>query len=292
MTCLGRVVVAAGFVMAGIVSLDVRAEQATPKQSQPAAPPPAPAAGVLAMTAPPPTSERFAGSWDYNAAESVNAANGRPEQSPRGARTVGSGARGGTPTRGGGTGGTGGGAGTGGAGTGGGATGGGTGGAGGTGPVGGGTGGGGFGGGGMAPMRGGEFGLTPMAQEEMRALVRDLMEVPEMLRIKVTEDAVTFTDDLERERTYPIDGKKRKYRLGGASFEAKLYWSGAQLKKDIEGPYGFRMSETYFLSEDSSRLFIIIRVGDQTKKPPPPVAGANRVYDRLAANASWRSPGF
>jgi hypothetical protein len=285
--------------MVGIVSLDVRAEQATPKQTPPAAPPPAPAAGSLAMTAPPPTSERFAGSWDYNAAESVNAANGRPEQSPRGARTVGSGARGGTPSRGGGTGtGTGGGAGTGGGGTtggtGGGATGGGgTGGTGGTGPVSGGTGGGGggFGGGGM-PMRGGEFGLTPMAQEEMRALVRDLMEVPEMLRIKVAEDAVTFTDDLDRERTYPIDGKKRKYRLGGASFEAKLYWSGAQLKKDIEGPYGFRMSETYFLSEDGSRLFIIIRVGDQTKKPPPPVAGANRVYDRMAANASWRSPEF
>ena len=287
----GRVVVAVGVVILGIVSLDVRADQATPKPSQPAAPPPAPAAGALAMTAPPPTSERFAGAWDYNSTESVNAANGRPEQSPRGARTVGSGARGGTPSRGGG-GGTGGGAGTGGTGTGGGTTGGtGGGGAGGGVPVTGGTGGAGTGGGGFgggAPMRGGEFGLTPMAQEEMRALVRDLLEVPEMLRIKVSDDAVTFTDDLERERIYPIDGKKRKYRLGAASFEAKLYWSGAQLKKDIEGPYGFRMSETYFLSEDGTRLFVIIRVGDLTKKPPPPVAGANRVYDRIAPNANWR----
>src|SRR5262245_37991887 len=223
MTWSGRVVVTVGVVLLGIVSLDVRADQATAKQSPPAAPAApaaAPAPGGVAMTAPPPTSERFGGAWDYNAAESVNAANGRPEQSPRGARTVGSGARGGTPSRGGGSGGgTGGGAGTAGGqggGTGGGGTGSGTTGGGGVAPppggAGGGMGGGGFGGGGMAPMRGGEFGLTPMAQEEMRALVRDLLEVPEMLKIAVTDEAVTFTDDLDRERSYPIDGRKRKYR--------------------------------------------------------------------------------
>ena len=43
------------------------------------------------------------------------------------------------------------------------------------------------------------------------------------------------------------------------------------------------MSETYFVADDSRRLFVIIRLGDQTKKPPPPVSGANRVYDRIDA---------
>ncbi len=55
------------------------------------------------------------------------------------------------------------------------------------------------------------------------------------------------------------------------------------MKKEIEGAFGFRMSETYFVGDDNRRLFIIIRLGDQTKKPPPPVSGANRVYDRIDA---------
>jgi hypothetical protein len=38
------------------------------------------------------------------------------------------------------------------------------------------------------------------------------------------------------------------------------------------------MFETYFLSDDGNRLFVIIRIGEQTKNAP--VVGVNRVYDR------------
>jgi hypothetical protein len=51
------------------------------------------------------------------------------------------------------------------------------------------------------------------------------------------------------------------------------------MRKSIEGIYGFRMSETYFLSPDGRRLFVMVRVG-QPRRDAPQV-GFNRVYDRV-----------
>jgi hypothetical protein len=46
------------------------------------------------------------------------------------------------------------------------------------------------------------------------------------------------------------------------------------------------MHETYFLSEDGKRLFVIIRVGDppteKEKEKGAQIVGVNRVYDRVA----------
>ena len=215
----------------------------------------------------------FAGTWDYNALESVNAVNGRQEQSPQGGGRRNPAAP--VPPAGGGGGGTGGG------------------GAGGGGTGGGGTGGGGMGGGGATGGGGavspGSFGVgglgggggrsgRQMAIVETREIVRDLMEVPERLSVKVTADAVVFTDDLNRERTYQTDYKMRKYQIGAAQFEARARWDGAAFKKEIEAARGFKMYETYFLSDDGNRMFVIIRLGQQTKNGP--VVGVNRVYDR------------
>ena len=113
-----------------------------------------------------------------------------------------------------------------------------------------------------------------------RDLVRDLTEVPESFAITVTTDGVTFVDDLERDQTYPTDGRKQKYILGAAQYSAKAQWQGKQFRKEIEGPYGFRMTETYFLSNDGRRMFVILRVGDPQKKDAVTIA-INRVYDRI-----------
>ena len=69
-----------------------------------------------------------------------------------------------------------------------------------------------------------------------------------------------------------------KYQLGAAQFDARARWEGAAFKKDIEAAHGFKMFETYFLSDDGNRMFVIIRIGPQTKDAP--VVGVNRVYDR------------
>lgn len=205
----------------------------------------------------------FNGLWDYNAEESVDAATGRPEQGPIGVTPRRSGAEPQTSRAGGarqGTGRTGG-------------------------LGGGGLGGGGFGSGGGFGGSGSSSGLArarAAALSISRALVRDLMEVPEQLLVTVGDGDVTFVDDLERALTFPTDASKQKYQLSASRFEARASWDGAQLHKEIEGAGGFRMTETYFLSSDASRLFVVIRLGED---PPPdgmPVNGVNRVYDRVA----------
>jgi hypothetical protein len=242
---------AAGLAAGVVAGTSVRADQAPP-----AATTPVPAAVKEGIP------ELFAGVWDYNDEDSVDAATGRPEQAPRSA-TQRRGAPVGTAGGTGATGGRGGGAGAGGGGGGGVAN-----------P---GGGGGGFGGG-----RGGfATGMNPAMLSSLRGMMRDLVEVAEALTIKVSPDAVTFTDDLERERTYPTNGRKQKYQLGAAVFQASTRWQEGQLHKSIEGEYGFRMTEVYFLSDDAKRLFVVIRLGDPKRKDLP-IVGANRVYDRVS----------
>jgi hypothetical protein len=219
----------------------------------------------------------LAGVWDYNPLESVNAANGRPEQSPKSATTRTPGTRRprarvvgapdgtfrppvvdgaqGDSTDGGSPDGAGGGYGS---------------------PD---------GYGGSSPFASGyadsglPIGLTTAMMRENHDLGRDLLEVPESLTISVSKDAVTFVDDLDRRRTYPTSGDKEGFQLGAARFDAETSWNGAQLAKRIKGRYGFKMTETYLLSADAQRLFVIIRIGE-TKKGEP-VVGVNRVYDRV-----------
>ena len=98
-----------------------------------------------------------------------------------------------------------------------------------------------------------------------------------------TTHASFHVDDLRRARTFTADGKARKYQLAAARFEARSGWDGKYFRKDIEGPNNFRMTETYFLSEDGQRLFVIIRIGDPRR--PETMAGVNRVYDRITRAA-------
>jgi hypothetical protein len=86
-------------------------------------------------------------------------------------------------------------------------------------------------------------------------------------------------DDLLRARVYPTSGEKLRYQLGAARFNAALEWTGPQLVKRIDAADGFRMTETYFLSEDGNRLFVILRIGSNRKNAP--IMGVNRVYDRV-----------
>jgi len=207
------------------------------------------------ITAQPVSAEAISGVWDYNDALSVDAATGRPERAPRSAtqRQVPSGppaASGGGAVRSPGN-------------------------PGGGGANGGGERGGGRGGGADEARRA----MAAVMAAERRTYVRDLLEVPEILTIRASAAEVTFVDDLARARTYSTDGKMQKYQLSAARYEARATWSGTYFRKDIEGSNNFRMSETYFLSEDGNRLFVIIRIGDPRK--PETLAGVNRVYDRV-----------
>jgi hypothetical protein len=193
--------------------------------------------------------DQFAGLWVYNEDESVNAATGRPERSPRSATARTPGARGGSAAPGA---------------TSTGAT-----------RVGVDTPGGRMG---PAYSPGLQIGPTVAMIQENRSLTRDLLEVPESLTITFGLGSVTFVDDLERERVFAMTGEKERYQLGAARFNAAMEWSGGQLVKRIDAADGFRMTEIYFLSEDAKRLFVIVRIGSTRKGAP--VMGVNRVYDR------------
>jgi len=194
-----------------------------------------------------PTRASFAGIWAYNERDSTNAANGRSESAPGATHRPKSGPTGAAAP----------------------------------GPQ------------GYGPTAGGMIGSGPSSNpspfaslivNEKRDLVRDLLEVPQELTIKLADDSITFVDHLERELTYPTTGKRQKYQLSASVFEAKAYWDGPQLKKDIEGSDGFKMHEVYFLSEDGKRLFVIVRLGDpkdNDKDGDTSVVGVNRVYDRV-----------
>ena len=219
-------------------------------------------------TAPPSASvlEKLSGMWDYNHELSVDAATGRPEQAPRSAaaRPVAPSGGNAAPPRppvtgGGGPSGSGNG-----------------------GPS---AGGGGGGGNGNSQYDEARRAMALILAAERRTLLRDLLEVPEKLTIRATAEQVSITDDLKRERIFATDGRKRKYQLSAAIFEATSGWQDAAFRKVIEGPNNFKMSETYFLSEDGRQLFVIIRIGDP--KRPETMAGLNRVYDRISSSPSY-----
>ena len=199
---------------------------------------------ISAANAPP----RFTGRWDYNDHESINAGTGRREQVPQSATAPSTGAAAAAAARGA-------------AGSGGGPS-------------------------GLEGRTGGSRAQSTVIGnliQNAQNFVRDLLEVPEALTIRVSADAVTFTDDLSRERVFPTDGKGREYRLSASRFDAKTVWDGRQLRREIAGGGGFKIFETYFLSDDGQRLFVIIRV----KAPQRPgfIAGFNRVYDRIGPPA-------
>jgi len=212
---------------------------------------PVPAPGSAAESTPA-ANVHFTGLWVYNEDESVNAATGRPERSPRSATVRIPAARGGPTT---------------------------------TAPAPAGR----VGGGGPAsgagvpgasgqPARSSQLGPTVAMIQENRSLTRDLLEVPESLTIKIATNQITFVDDLARQRVYSTDGLKERFQLGAARFNAAVEWEGVQLIKRIDAADGFRMTETYFLSDDAKRLFVIVRVGSSRRNAP--MMGVNRVYDR------------
>jgi hypothetical protein len=213
------------------------------------------ATASMTSLAPKPISpDAISGIWDYNDALSVDAATGRPERAPRSAtqRAIG------PPAAGTGTG---------------------------TAPRAGG--GGAPGGGGAAGVGGGRGdafddarrAMAAVIAAERRTYVRDLLEVPEQITVRATTTEVTFVDDLKRQQTYSTDGRLQKYQLSAARYEARGSWTDTYFRKDIQGANNFKMSETYFVSEDGNRLFVIIRIGDPKK--PETLAGVNRVYDRI-----------
>jgi hypothetical protein len=113
---------------------------------------------------------------------------------------------------------------------------------------------------------------------------RDLLEIAPRLSLAASAELLTITDDLERELSFPANGLRRKYQLGAAVFEATGAWDRDRFVVEIEGPDDLQIFQTWFLSQDGSRLFLVIRVGEAVRGARP--VGVNRVYDRVRRDLS------
>ena len=188
----------------------------------------------------------FNGLWDYNDEESINAATGRREQVPLSATTRRPGTVGAGQVR-----------------------------------VRNGPGRGGGEGAGLGSGSGRRYRVpngTAYMVRKAEDFLRDLLEVPESYEIEVADDLVQFADDLQRRLAYPTDGEQRDYQLSASKFEARAWWEGSTLNREIKGGGGYTMTETYFLSNDGNRMYVIVRMkGNRSGY----VAAFNRVYDRI-----------
>jgi len=116
-------------------------------------------------------------------------------------------------------------------------------------------------------------------RREARDLARDLLEVPETLTFELDDESVTITDDLDRTWIYQTDGREEQQQIAASEFDVRTTWVDNQLRQEITSSSPFEMDQTYFLSADGQRLFVIIRIGEPDEEEPQP--GYDRVYDRV-----------
>jgi hypothetical protein len=147
---------------------------------------------------------------------------------------------------------------------------------GGPGPVGGGGGGrGGFGGGQRPGMRG--------PGEDRRETMRYVVEAPPELAITPTETEIVVLEKDGRMRTLHPDGKT--YRAEGGSAEVKTRWDAGRLVVETKSARGPRLTETFEVAADRSRMTVILRL----EGSPLPEVTVKRAYEPAEA-ATQASP--
>jgi hypothetical protein len=115
--------------------------------------------------------------------------------------------------------------------------------------------GGGMGGGGG---RGGPGGGAPNPDDmqQMRDVMRELMQPALRLSIVQRDDTVSFTDDQGRVRKFVANGKDEKHQLDAATLETKARWKDAALVVEWETGRGPTVVRTYRVDPVASQLVI------------------------------------
>ena len=141
--------------------------------------------------------------------------------------------------------------------------------------------GGGGGGGGRRGGSGGGFsggggsGVSPEEQRRRIEALRAIMEAPDRLTITRTESLVIITTGEGRTTRLSLDGKKIKDESTG--IERKTKWDGNKLVTEITGAGPGKITETYTVDQEHSRLNVAV----QAENSRAPNAGVvHRVYDR------------
>jgi hypothetical protein len=112
---------------------------------------------------------------------------------------------------------------------------------------------------------------------QLRAAMRDLLEVAEQLSFRMEGESITITDDLERALKFATKGAKEKRQVAATPFMVRTRWNGAALTQDITVAE-LGMTVIYLPSEDGREMLVSISVDKPTFQPP--LKNIMRVYTR------------
>jgi hypothetical protein len=145
---------------------------------------------------------------------------------------------------------------------------------------GGGGGGGGFGGGGFGGRRGGGRmggGDGERPDSDSRENMRSVFEPPQEMTVTQTETEIAVMEKDGRLRTLHPDGKK--YKSDSSKTEVKTWWDKGRLMVESKPDRGPKLTETFALAADRSRLDVSVLIEGRYGDP----VTVHRVYDAAAA---------
>jgi hypothetical protein len=149
---------------------------------------------------------------------------------------------------------------------------------------------GGFGGGrggGMGGMEGGEGGEMrgggggQVNFEAVREGMQYARRTPTMFVFREDDSTVALAFDGGTPHSFHVDGRTMKEQTDlGQHMKTKVHWQGRDLVIQRDWGSGVKLSETYFISQDTGQMFVIVSL--RTPQRQDPIV-FRRVYDREAA---------
>ncbi|HKW01188.1 MAG TPA: hypothetical protein VJN96_15290, partial [Vicinamibacterales bacterium] len=119
------------------------------------------------------------------------------------------------------------------------------------------------GGGGRGGYGGGAGGGQPLSNEQMleaRAIMREMMDAPDVLNVVASTEAVSFTTDEGIVRKFAIDGKKENVDFGTAKVDVTTKWDNNKLSQDLELG-SLKMTRTFQVTDEGHQLIVTVSTG-------------------------------
>ncbi len=141
-------------------------------------------------------------------------------------------------------------------------------------------------GGGRGGYGGGRGSRSGMSQEQMlevRAVLREMTEAPDVLNVVAAVDAVSFTSEDGTVRKFTIDGKKEKIDIATAKIDASSKWDTGRLVQEISVG-SLKLERTFQVTEEGHQMVVTVTVqgGGGQARGQTARAPVKAIYDRVA----------
>jgi hypothetical protein len=116
------------------------------------------------------------------------------------------------------------------------------------------------GGGGRGGYGGGTGGGQPLSNEQMleaRAVMREMMDAPDLLNVVASTEAISLTTGDGIVRKFAIGDKKEQVDLGTAKIDVTTKWDNGKLTQDIELS-SLKMTRTFQVTDEGHQLIVTV----------------------------------